>query len=59
LPEQRITRVVLASIARYFFTTTIWARKSTDDPMSSASPAKITTSNSGAALSSQSNCGSE
>src|SRR3977135_1157197 len=43
---------------RYFFTTTIWARKSTDDPMSSASPAKMTRSKFGAALSGQSNWGS-
>ncbi len=35
------------------------ARKSTTEPMSSASPAKITRSKCGAALSNQSNCGSE
>ena len=37
----------------------IWARKSTNEPTSSASPAKITRSNSCAAASSQSNCGNE
>ena len=53
------TRVMPDNSVRYFFTTTIWARKSTNEPMSSASPAKITRSNCGAAASSQSNCGNE
>jgi hypothetical protein len=54
-----MTFVMPDSSDRYFFTTRICARKSTSEPMSSASPAKMTTSNSGAAASSQSNCGNE
>jgi hypothetical protein len=59
LPEQVTSRVFAPTRLKYFRTTTLCARPSTNEARSRWSPAITTTSKSAAIPSTQSSCGSE